>query len=357
MSTVVDATTGAAAVSRPGQDVLAYYPGCSLHGTEPEYDESLRAVVEALGIAIAEIPDWNCCGASSAHTTDHLLGVALPARNLALAEAAGFDRVLAPCAACYNRLAAAQLAVAEDAGLAEQLPDILGHAFANSVEVLSVLSVLREAKTAIAERASAPRTTPNPLVGVKLAAYYGCLLVRPPEISGGDDPEQPMFMDEVIGACGAEAVDWNMKVECCGGAFSVSRTSSVLRMGRAIIEDARRNGAEALVVACPLCHTNLDLRQKAMESRGEPRIPVLFITEVVGLALGLPAETLGLKRHFIATEPLLADLGVRAAQRVADEKKAADEKAAKAAAREAKAADAKAAAAAEQATPDAGGDA
>jgi heterodisulfide reductase subunit B len=357
MSTVVDATAEAGSVAQPAQGVLAYYPGCSLHGTEPEYDESLRAVVEALGIAIAEIPDWNCCGASSAHTTDHLLGVALPARNLALAEAAGFDRVLAPCAACYNRLAAAQLAVAEDAGLAERMPDILGRPFANSVEVLSVLSLLREVKTTIAERASAPRPTPNPLVGVKLAAYYGCLLVRPPEISGGDDPEQPMFMDEVIGACGAEAVDWNMKVECCGGAFSVSRTSSVLRMGRAIIEDARRNGAEALVVACPLCHTNLDLRQKAMESRGEPRIPVLFITEVVGLALGLPVETLGLKRHFIATEPLLADLDIRAAGRVADEKKAAAEKAAKAAAREAKAADAKATAAAEPASPDAGGDA
>ena len=357
MSTVVDATAEAGSVAQPAQGVLAYYPGCSLHGTEPEYDESLRAVVEALGIAIAEIPDWNCCGASSAHTTDHLLGVALPARNLALAEAAGFDRVLAPCAACYNRLAAAQLAVAEDAGLAEQMPEILGRPFANSVEVLSILSLLRDVKTTIAERASTPRATPNPLVGVKLAAYYGCLLVRPPELSGGDDPEQPMFMDEVIGACGAEAVDWNMKVECCGGAFSVSRTSSVLRMGRAIIEDARRNGAEALVVACPLCHTNLDLRQKAMESRGEPRIPVLFITEVVGLALGLPTGTLGLKRHFIATEPLLADLEVRAAQRVADEKKAEEEKAAKAAAREAKAADAKAAAAAAPATPDAGGDA
>jgi len=359
MSTVVDASAEAVTVSKPAQDVLAYYPGCSLHGTEPEYDESLRAVVEALGIAIAEIPDWNCCGASSAHTTDHLLGVALPARNLALAEAAGFDRVLAPCAACYNRLAAAQLAVAADAGLAEQMPDILGHPFANSVEVLSILSLLRDVKTTIAERASATRATPNPLVGIKLAAYYGCLLVRPPELSGGDDPEQPMFMDEVIEACGAEAVDWNMKVECCGGAFSVSRTSSVLRMGRAIIEDARSNGAEAIVVACPLCHTNLDLRQRAMESRGEPRIPVLFITEVVGLALGLPAETLGLKRHFIATAPLLADLNVRAAQRVADEKKAADEKAAKAAAREAKAAEAKAAAPAapSDAAPDAGGDA
>jgi heterodisulfide reductase subunit B len=166
-----------------------------------------------------------------------------------------------------------------------------------------------------------------------------------------------MFLDDVVEACGAEAVDWNMKVECCGGAFSVSRTSSVLRMGRAIIEDARRAGAEAIVVACPLCHTNLDLRQKAMESRGAPKMPVLFITQVVGLALGLSPGSLGLKRHFIATEPLLADLATRAVQRVADERKAAEEKAAKAAAREAKAAEAKAAVAAEPVTPDAGGDA
>ena len=352
MSTVVEGAAAPTTSAQPAQSVLAYYPGCSLHGTEPEYDESLRAVVEALGIAIAEIPDWNCCGASSGHTTDHLLGVALPARNLALAEAAGFDRVLAPCAACYNRLAAAHLAVAEDAALAEQMPDILGRPFANSVDVMSVATLLRDVAPTIAEMAAAPRQTPNPMVGVKLASYYGCLLVRPPELAGGDDPERPMFLDEVVEACGAEAVDWNMKVECCGGAFSVSRTSSVLRMGRAIIEDARRAGAEALVVACPLCHTNLDLRQKAMESRGEPKMPVLFITQVVGLALGLSPGSLGLKRHFIPTEPLLADLAVRASQRVADEQKATEEKAAKAAAREAKAA-----AAAEPATPDAGGDA
>src|SRR5512140_1995021 len=126
MSTVVDPVATPAASATAPAAVLAYYPGCSLHGNEPEYDESLHAVVEALGIAIAEIPDWNCCGASSGHTTDHLLGVALPARNLALAEAAGFDRVLAPCAACYNRLAAAHLAASEDATLAAQLPDILG---------------------------------------------------------------------------------------------------------------------------------------------------------------------------------------------------------------------------------------
>ena len=127
------------------RDGVAYYPGCSLHGTSREYDESLRAVAEALAIRITEIDDWSCCGASSGHTTDHLLGVALPARNLALAEAQGFDKVLAPCAACYNRLAAARHAVAKEEGLAERMPDVLGRSFENSVEVFNAVQLLRDA--------------------------------------------------------------------------------------------------------------------------------------------------------------------------------------------------------------------
>ena len=119
-------------------------------------------------------------------------------------------------------------------------------------------------------------------------------------------------MDDVINASGAEDVDWNFKVECCGGAFSVSRTASVVRLGRAIIEDARAHGAEAIVVACPLCHSNLDLRQKAMTERGEQPLPILFVTQVVGLALGLPAAELGLDRHFVDTEPFIRGLVGRA---------------------------------------------
>ncbi len=363
-SVVEDFTTRAAEAARTkAARGVAYYPGCSLHGTSPEFDESLRAVVEELGIPIAEIPDWNCCGASSGHTTDHLLGVALPARNLALAEAQGFDRVLAPCAACYNRLASARLAVAEEDGLAERMPEILGRPFANSVEVFNAVQLLHEHGPLIEEKVAASLAEPNPLYGVKLAAYYGCLLVRPPEISGGDDPEQPMQMDDIINACGADDVDWNMKVECCGGAFSVSRTSSVVRLGRSIIEDARRNGAEAIVVACPLCHSNLDLRQKAMMTRGEQPLPILFITQVVGLALGVPAERLGLGRHFVATEPLIKDLVARAAVRVEEEQRLQAEAEAKAAARAAKRAEAEKArgavggAAGPDPAPDAGGDA
>jgi heterodisulfide reductase subunit B len=318
---------------------IAYYPGCSLHGTSREFDESLRAVLAALRVPIAEIDDWSCCGASSGHTTDHLLGVALPARNLALAEAQGFGSVLAPCAACYNRLSAARLAVAGEPGTSERVVDALGRPFANTVAVQSVVQLLREAAAIIEEKAAAA-LTPNPLGGLRLAAYYGCLLVRPPEIAGDDDPEAPTSMDEVITACGADAVDWNMKVECCGGAFSVSRTSSVVRLGRAIIADARRNGAEAIVVACPLCHSNLDLRQKAMMARGEEPVPVLFITQVVGLALGLPAAALGLDRHFVDTEPFIRRLVAQAAVRAVEEEKVKAEAAAKAAARRTKAAEA-----------------
>ena len=313
----------------------AYYPGCSLHGTSREFDESLRAVAAELGIGLTEIRDWSCCGASSGHTTDHLLGVALPARNLALAEAQGHHTVLAPCAACYNRLSAARLAIATEGGLAQSISDVIGRPFGNTVQVRNAVELLRDAAVTIEEKAAAT-LAPNPLEGVKLAAYYGCLLVRPAEVCGYDDPEHPTSMDEVISACGADDIDWNMKVECCGAAFSVSRTSSVVRLGRAIIDDARAHGAEAIVVACPLCHSNLDLRQKAMAQRGEEPLPILFVTQVVGLALGLTPESLGLERHFVDTEPLIARLVEQAAARDAEERRVKQEAAAKAAERAAR---------------------
>ena len=330
----------AATQSARQTSAIAYYPGCSLHGTSPEYDESLRAIAPAIGIALAEIADWSCCGASSGHIVNHDLAVALPARNLALAEAQGFDKVLAPCAACYNRLLVAHQTLQEDAELAGRMPDILGRDFANSVDVLSATQLLHDARDEIAARVAEGPVERNLMGEVKLASYYGCLLVRPASVAGGDDVEQPMFMDDVVAACGADPVDWNMKVECCGGAYGVSRTSSVVRLGRAIVEDARSNGAEAIVVACPLCQTNLDLRQKAMESRGAAPLPVLFITEIIGLALGVSPDELGIKRHWVDAQPWLRELQTRADERAAAARKAAEEKAAKAAARAAKEAEA-----------------
>jgi heterodisulfide reductase subunit B2 len=298
---------------------LAYYPGCSLHGTSREFDESFRAVAGALEIEMREIDDWSCCGASSAHPTNRALGVALPARNLALAAEQGADEVVAPCAACFNRLASARHELGRDAELAARMPDILGREFANDVAVRNVVDVLREQVPRIEELAAA-QITPLPLGHMKLAAYYGCLLVRPAAVTGFDDSEAPTSMEAVISACGATPVEWNMAVECCGGAFSISRTASVVRMSRRIIQNARQHGADAIVVACPLCHSNLDFRQAAMQMSGDDPMPVLFLTQLVGLAVGVPEADLGLSRHFVDTKPLIAKAeaaAARAAQKAA----------------------------------------
>lgn len=278
---------------------LGYYPGCSLHGTAREYDESVRAVAAALDLRLQELDDWSCCGASSAHATNPTLGMALPARNLALAEAAGLSEVIAPCAACYNRLARASRAMLDDGRMAERMPTLIGRPFQNTVKVRSVVDVLRAAIPTIKARME------KPLKGMKVACYYGCLLLRPAEVAAGDDPESPSFMEDVCKAAGAEPVSWNLRTECCGGSLSVPRVGSVVRLGRAIIADARAAGAHAIVVACPMCHSNLDFRQKAIAARGEAEMPVLYLTEIVGLALGLDAKSLGLQRHFVDTSPVV----------------------------------------------------
>lgn len=280
---------------------IGYYPGCSLDATSREYGESVHAVCAELGLELAEIDDWNCCGATSAHSTNHLLSVALPARNLALAEASGLSEVLAPCAACFNRLAVASHEIAHDADLAARMPALLERPFANTVKVRNILDVLRQFAPAIREKAV------RPLKDVKVACYYGCLLLRPPEVAQFDDPEDPSSMEEVVSAAGATPVRWNRRLDCCGAAFSLSRKPSVLRLGAAILADAKAAGADCIAVACPLCHSNLDFRQKAMEARGvHADLPILFLTEIVGLALGLEGKALGIERHFVPAGAIAA---------------------------------------------------
>lgn len=278
---------------------VGYYPGCSLHATSREFDESLRAISGRLDVELVDIDDWSCCGASSAHATNHLLSVALPARNLALAEAQGHEQVMAPCAACFNRLASARHQIENDSKLAGKVAAVLERPFKNGVAVRNVVDVLRE------QLATLKANVTRPLAGLKVACYYGCLLVRPAEICSFDDPEAPVSMEEVVKATGAEPISWNSRLVCCGGSFSISRTASVVRLGREIIEDARRAKAMAIVVACPMCHSNLDFRQSAMEMRGEPPMPILFLSELVGLALGIDPAVLGLDRHFVSARGLL----------------------------------------------------
>jgi heterodisulfide reductase subunit B len=280
----------------------AYYPGCSAHATGREFDESLRAIAGPLGLELAEIEDWSCCGATSAHQTNHLLGISLPARNLALAEEQGFEAVLAPCAACYSRLATARYEMAEDEALAARVKDVLRRpSFDNKVVVQNITKVLLELAPTIREKATAP------LEGLKVACYYGCLLLRPPDIAAFEDPEAPTSMETIVEAVGATPVDWHMRLDCCGGGFSLARTASVVRLGRAILDDAVKCGAEAVAVACPMCHLNLDFRQQAISKRAEPpvKMPILFVTQLVGLALGIAPAELGLARHFVSTRPVL----------------------------------------------------
>jgi heterodisulfide reductase subunit B len=280
---------------------LGYFPGCSLHATGRECDEALKAILPPLGIEINEIRDWACCGATSAHATNHLLSVALPARTLALAAEQGFDSILAPCAACFNRLAAARKETADDPALKERVEAILRRPLDPAVRVINIAQFLLELIPVLKGK------TVRPLAGLKVACYYGCYLVRPPELNTFDDPEAPASMEKVVAALGGNPVSWNERLTCCGAGFSLSRTGSVLRLGRQILDDARKAGAEAIAVGCPMCHSNLDMRQRAMAGRGEQtgELPVLFLTQLVGLALGMEPRPLGLQRHFVSTASLV----------------------------------------------------
>jgi heterodisulfide reductase subunit B len=286
---------------------LGYYPGCSLHATAREFDSSLRALAPKLDLELTELEDWSCCGATSAHATNHLLSIALAARNLSLAKAQGHEALLAPCAACYSRLATADRELRAEPTLRARVGEVLGAPLAPTARVRNVAEVLRELIPAI----TTART--KPLTGLKVACYYGCLLVRPP-IPGGDDAECPTYLEEVVSATGATPVAWHARLDCCGGGFALSRTGSVLRLGRKILGDAQAAGADALAVACPMCQSNLDLRQKAIMKRQEaPRaLPILFITQLVGLALGLGEDELGLGRHFVDPRPLVGRLALPA---------------------------------------------
>ncbi len=284
---------------------IGYFPGCSLHATAREFDESLRAVASVLDIDLEEVHDWACCGATSAHATNRLLSVALPARTLVLAEKQKLGRVLAPCAACYNRLATARHALIHSKETASRVQSLLGFRFDNSVSVVNIAQLLSEAAAEIRRKVRVP------LSDLKVACYYGCLLVRPPEVCGFDDAEVPTSLETIVSATGATPVKWEMALECCGGGFSLSRTGSVVRLGRLILQSARKAGAQAVVVACPMCHSNLDFRQQAIKERGGFRedTPILFLSQLVGLGLGLDPVRLGLNRHFVSPQPILGRIG------------------------------------------------
>jgi len=274
---------------------LGYFPGCSLQGSAGEFDESLQAIAPALGLELIEIPDWSCCGASAAHNLNRLLALALPARTLALAERAGFREVLVPCSACYSRLILTRHELDQDEGLRRQVSEIIGMEYQGTARVLNILEVMGQIfQDGLKGKITKPFEHP-------VACYYGCLLVRPPKVVQFDRPEDPRTMDELMKKIGAEPIDWAFKVECCGAGFSISRTDLVAKLSSKILADAQRRGAEAIIVACPMCHANLDMRQEKAEKWAGKKysMPVLYLTQAIGLALGLPEKKLALHQHLV----------------------------------------------------------
>jgi heterodisulfide reductase subunit B2 len=274
---------------------IGIYPGCSLNGSSRDYNESVFSLAEFFGIEFVQIPDWNCCGATAAHNLNKELSLALPARILALAEKNGLDEIIVPCAACYSRLVVTQNELRKDPQLKNRIKDVLEMDYRGTSVILNVIEWIdKYIITRLDDKIVKP-------FDHKVACYYGCLLVRPNKVLNYDRAEDPQTMDAVMAKIGASPIEYPYKTECCGAGFSVSRTDIVSKLSGKIVEDAEHRGAEAIIVACPMCHSNLDMRRSDINKywNTEYKIPVIFVTQAIGLAIGLPAEKTGLKRHFV----------------------------------------------------------
>lgn len=265
---------------------VAYYPGCVSRSTGREMDVSTRAVCGALGIALEELEDWNCCGAT--HVSNELVAVGLAARNLVQTELA----VMTPCSICYSNLRAAvqRMEVPEvRARVNSAMPkEYKGATVRHALDL--ILEVLGKKEDLIAV----------PLNGLLVAPYYGCLLTRPKD--GIDSPEFPTILERLIKTLGAEPLDFRLKTFCCGGPIFMPREEAAEEIAFKILSEAKKGGAEAIVTLCPLCHLMLDLKQRSLEERRGEKIgiPVLYVTQLVGIALGLGPDDLGLEMNAVS---------------------------------------------------------
>jgi heterodisulfide reductase subunit B len=279
-----------------------YFPGCSLYGTAREYDISVRAVFQALDIPLEELEGWICCGATPAHATSHLLATSLAAENLAKA-ARKSDRLITACAACYSRLLHAKHDLDSDPSLVEKVRRV-GVDYRNGVEVLHIMDVLLDdfGVEALQSR------TQERLKGLKVACYYGCLLSRPAKLIPREDSEHPHRMDDVLRACGAETVEWPYAIECCGAGLAMAHPEIITQLSHKILTSAKNAGADVIAVGCPLCQTNLEIRQPDIQKAFGVKhdMPVVYFTQLLGIALGLQPKELGIDRLILNPMPKLS---------------------------------------------------
>jgi len=271
---------------------ISYYPGCSLHGTAREYDESLRGVSNILDIQLHELEDWTCCGASSAHCTDEELAIELAARNLAIAEKSDRD-LLVPCVACYSRFKTTEMELKEHSKK-------LHFPYQGNVPIRYALDFFCDEPNL--EKVKEKRT--KPLSGLKVVCYYGCLTVRPPKMTGIKEYENPQHMDRLMEILGAEPLPWSYKADCCGASLVMTRTDIVRKLGQRILSMAKEAEADCLVTGCPMCQANLDTRQEELEkeTREKYGLPILYFTELMGLAFGHKDVKKWFGRHI--TDPI-----------------------------------------------------
>jgi heterodisulfide reductase subunit B len=278
---------------------FSYYPGCTSHSTAVEYTLSSEAVLEALGVDLVEIEDWNCCGAAAAHSLNRLLSLCLPARNISKTLQSGLPLIV-PCAGCFNSMKKAEMVLKEGGELAKQIEEIVGFKYRDDLEILALVDVIvnRIGLEGVKEKVTMP------LSGLKVASYYGCALVRNPQVTHLDDPENPTYLDRVMEAVGATPVEWSYKTECCGADLALTHGETVVEMVNRIVEMAREAGADCIACSCGLCQANLEMRQK-LEGQS---LPVFYFTELMGLAFGIKGERAWWKKHLISPVPLLRRL-------------------------------------------------
>jgi len=272
-----------------------------LEGTAVDYAASIAAIAALLDVELMELFDWNCCGASSAHSLSHDLALTLPARNLALAEKAGRD-VVAPCALCFNRLKVAEKALQGPEGVE------LGITYQGGIKIWDLLDYLTQ-KSFL--EALAPKVI-HPLTNLNSVCYYGCLAARPPAVTDNMDYENPQNMDRLLQVLGATSIDWSFKNDCCGAGLAVARPDIIDVLVQRLYDRALASGAECFVVSCQMCQANLDLSQERIARKvgKDYYLPVFYFTELIGLAVGHPDAPKWLARHLVDPMPLLKTKGL-----------------------------------------------
>ncbi len=286
---------------------VSYYPGCSLEGTARPYDVSVRQVCRILGVELEESKDWSCCGASPALKMNNLLSTSLSARNLALMEKTEIKDVLAPCPFCFRRLKSANDELKSDPELKQRAQEIIEDEIVGKLTIHNLLGFLSRqvGLESIMSRVN------KPLKGLKLIPYYGCYVVKPPSVTQYDDPERPTSLDGILAALGADVLDWDFKTECCGAGLSLSKTQKVVELCGRLVTEAAWRGTDMIVVVCQLCQANLDMRQGDANSRRKMSrdIPIVYLTQLIGLAFGLSPSELGLNHHIIDPLQVLRQKG------------------------------------------------